>query len=61
MTDNKQVEQIVRAAQPLFDWIKQYYPKIDIYPPHSHPKTKNYETYKSKYHDKHVSTLRPSV
>jgi uncharacterized phage infection (PIP) family protein YhgE len=30
MTDNKQVEQIVRAAQPLFDWIKQYYPKIDI-------------------------------
>jgi predicted RNase H-like nuclease (RuvC/YqgF family) len=30
MTDNKQVEQIARAAQPLFDWIKQYYPKIDI-------------------------------
>jgi chromosome segregation ATPase len=30
MTDSKQVEQIARAAQPLFDWIKQYYPKIDI-------------------------------
>jgi hypothetical protein len=30
MTDNKAVEQIARAAQPLFDWIKQYYPKIDI-------------------------------